>query len=137
MKKESFYMISFLISILFFIIACYFTYRDGYARDAGIYVDSFFGMGLWFVLLGSLFLFAFTAFCYKKDKFFLGLVIISISFLIYGVVVSIGWNISYQEKEKSKAESVGEIIPISLKQLSEKINSSQDEDCIIYVGRNR
>ena len=50
-KVETVCMLGVLISIIMFIVICHFLIKDGYARDAGIYVPNVIANSLWGLLL--------------------------------------------------------------------------------------
>lgn len=121
-------------SVIIFMLTGRTLIKDGYARDAGIYVSSTVSTSLW--LLCVFCLIAFIGFC-LLSKFLpphseavagvlLALLIAS------GIAVNTMWRISFDSANSAEI-SHDNIESISLAELKDVLQS--DEDSVIYFGR--
>lgn len=127
-------IIGLTLSILFFCIAMYMNICSGYARDAGYYVPSFFGDGLWVLLIGSIFSTIILLILGRvKNKTISGVVsiIVCIALLVYGLTITIGWFYSYDELKNGIRSP--NMTSITLEELEKAIDSK--DASVIYIGR--
>lgn len=125
-----------LTSIILFLITCHFQIRDGYARDAGIYVSDIISSSLW-ILLGLCIIFIVLFFNlprFSNRKITRLIALISLLFLvIMGVGIYISWQISF-ERLKNKTVEHENIQLITLQELEKVIKESDYQ--VVYIGRN-
>ena len=123
-------------AIILFIVTCVIQVKDGYARDAGIYVSPIISYSLW-MLLGLCVIFVIAFWAMNKmssskhsDKISLLLLIVLI---VVGSGVNIGWKISF-DREKDRDIQHENIHPITLTELETAIQESEFQ--VIYIGRD-
>lgn len=123
-------------AIVLFIVTCVVQVKDGYARDAGIYVSPIISYSLWILLgLCVVFMIAFWTINKKSsskysDRISLLLLIVLI---VVGLGVNIGWKISF-DREKDQDIQHENILPITLTELETAIQESDFQ--VIYIGRD-
>ena len=99
-KVETVCMLGVLISIIVFIVTCHFQIKDGYARDAGIYVPNVIANSLWGLLLLCI-IFSVLFFNlprFSKRNIAKVLAIVSLVLIITAsLAVYISWQFSFEQ----------------------------------------
>lgn len=140
-KHSKVHFLSLIITLLLFCTAWVFLGKDGYARDSGIYVDMYLVRGLWILLVISIIEFILFAILYRmKGKRIINIIIffLTLTSLIFGLTVAIGWAISYEQNKYSEID-YEKMTTITLEELEDIIvgNSSlTNEFDIVYIGRD-
>lgn len=121
-------------SVIIFMLTAGTLIKNGYARDAGIYVSSVVSTSLW--LLCVFCLIAFIGFC-LLSKFLpphseavAGVLLVLL--VVSGVAVNTMWRVSFNSANSAEI-SHDNIESISLAELKDVLQS--DEDSVIYFGR--
>ena len=140
-KHSKVHFLSLIITLLLFCTAWVFLGKDGYARDSGIYVEMYLVRGLWILLVISIIEFILFAILYRmKGKRIINIIIffLTLTSLIFGLTVAIGWAISYEQNKYSEID-YEKMTTITLEELEDIIvgNSSlTNEFDIVYIGRD-
>ena len=106
-KVETVCMLGVLISIIMFIVTCHFQIKDGYARDAGIYVPNIVGNSLWGFLLLCL---VFSVLFFNLPRFPKSNItkVLAIALLVLmitaGLAIYISWQFSFEQLKRGCRE---------------------------------
>lgn len=125
-----------LASIILLFVTCRIQIKNGYARDAGIYVHSIIDKGLWIfmgvsILLCIAFLLLYRRAETLKLKRFAAMLVILL--VVVGLTVNIGWRISFYKVKDSDIEHA-RLQNVTLDELETAIHESDFQ--VIYIGRD-
>ena len=102
-KVETVCMLGVLTSIIMFIVTCHFQIKDGYARDAGIYVPNIITNSLWGLLLlciiFSVLFFNLPRFSKRNIAKVLAIALL-VLMITAGLAIYISWQFSFEQLKK-------------------------------------
>ena len=102
-KVETVCMLGVLTSIIMFIVTCHFQIKDGYARDAGIYVPNIITNSLWGLLLlciiFSVLFFNLPRFSKRNIAKVLAIALL-VLMITAGLAFYISWQFSFEQLKK-------------------------------------
>lgn len=125
-----------IVSVILFLLTIRLHIKDGYARDAGIYVSKLISIASWvllgFCIIAFILFFVLSKLSDKKwtlhtPAFFLTILI------IFGLSVNIGWKVSFDRAKNADIQHEN-LNPITLEELKTTIHGKEFQ--VVYIGRD-